>query len=140
MKKKVVAILNDIVEEIDGSYSIDKSDTLVGKHVVIDAKDLECIKDNIRCVVKIIKNEIDFDDALKGNDIKDFNLEDFNDDKTSQYAKEIINKYGSELNYYEIMKAIDELQVDWSNHGELELMYNEKTTIIMKYNREVNNV
>ncbi len=68
MKKKIIAILEDIRDEIDVNASIDDSDTLVGKMVVIDAQELEATKNNINDVIKIIQNEIDFDDALKGVD------------------------------------------------------------------------
>ena len=66
MKKKVIAVLEDIRDEIDVNASIDSSDTLVGKMVVIDAQELEATKNNINDVIKMIQNEIDFDDALKG--------------------------------------------------------------------------
>ena len=65
MKKKVIAVLEDIRDEIDVNASIDSSDTLVGKMVVIDAQELEATKNNIYDVIKMIQNEIDFDDALK---------------------------------------------------------------------------
>ena len=66
MKKKIIAILEDIRDEIDVNASIDFSDTLVGKMVVIDAQELEATKNNINDVIKMIQNEIDFDGALKG--------------------------------------------------------------------------
>ena len=69
MKKKVIAVLEDIRDEIDVNASIDFSDTLVGKMVVIDAQELEATKNNINDVIKMIQNEIDFDDALKGVDV-----------------------------------------------------------------------
>ena len=65
MKKKVIAVLEDIRDEIDVNASIDSSDTLVGKMVVIDAQELEATKNNINDVIKMIQNELDFDDALK---------------------------------------------------------------------------
>ena len=65
MKKKVIAVLEDIRDEIDVNASIDFSDTLVGKMVVIDAQELQATKNNINDVIKMIQNEIDFDDALK---------------------------------------------------------------------------
>ena len=153
MKKKVIAVLEDIRDEIDVNASIDFSDTLVGKMVVIDAQELEATKNNINDVIKMIQNEIDFDDALKGVDAvpvitgdkdTDALLEDERlnqekivvndiDNKLGQYAREIIHSYGNELNPDEIMKAINELQVDWWNHGEPRLKYKEKLRIISRY-------
>ena len=159
MKKKVIAILEDIRDEIDVNASIDDSDTLVGKMVVIDAQELEATKNIINDVIKIIQNEIDFDDALKGVDavpvitgdkdtdalLEDERLNQENcdgllyhtindiDNKLGQYAEEIINRYGNELTPDEIMKAINELQVDWSNHGWSRLKYKEKLRIISRY-------
>ena len=159
MKKKVIAILEDIRDEIDVNASIDDSDTLVGKMVVIDAQELEATKNNINDVIKMIQNEIDFDDALKGVDavpvitgdkdtdalLEDERLNQENcdgllyhtindiDNKLGQYAEEIINRYGNELTPDEIMKAINELQVDWSNHGWSRLKYKEKLRIISRY-------
>ena len=68
MKKKIIAVLEDIKDEIDVNASIHDSDVLVGKMIVIDAQELEAIKNNINDVIKMIQNEIDFDDALNGND------------------------------------------------------------------------
>ena len=159
MKKKVIAILEDIRDEIDVNASIDDSDTLVGKMVVIDAQELEATKNNINDLIKMIQNEIDFDDALKGVDavpvitgdkdtdalLEDERLNQENcdgllyhtindiDNKLGQYAEEIINRYGNELSPDEIMKAINELQVDWSNHGWSRLKYKEKLRIISRY-------
>ena len=159
MKKKVIAVLEDIRDEIDVNASIDDSDTLVGKMVVIDAQELEATKNNINDVIKMIQNEIDFDDALNGNDavpvitgdrdtdalLEDERLNQENcdgllyhtindiDNKLGQYAEEIINRYGNELTPDEIMKAINELQVDWSNHGWSRLKYKEKLRIISRY-------
>ena len=159
MKKKIIAVLEDIRDEIDVNASIDDSDTLVGKMVVIDAQELEATKNNINDVIKMIQNEIDFDDALKGVDavpvitgdkdtdalLEDERLNQENcdgllyhtindiDNKLGQYAEEIINRYGNELTPDEIMKAINELQVDWSNHGWSRLKYKEKLRIISRY-------
>ena len=153
MKKKVIAVLEDIRDEIDVNASIDSSDTLVGKMVVIDAQELEATKNNINDVIKMIQNEIDFDDALKGvgavpvitgDKDTDALLEDERlnqekivvndiDNKTGQYAKEILCKYGNELNQDEIMKAIKELEVDWWNHGESKLKHMDRLIIIKKY-------
>ena len=68
MKKKVVDILSDVVDKIDANQNIDKTDTLIGKHIIIDAKDLEDVRNDIMSVVQIILHEIYFDDALKGVD------------------------------------------------------------------------
>ena len=159
MKKKIIAVLEDIRDEIDVNASIDDSDTLVGKMVVIDAQELEATKNNINDVIKMIQNEIDFDDALKGVGavpvitgdkdtdalLEDERLNQENcdgllyhtindiDNKLGQYAEEIINRYGNELSPDEIMKAINELQVDWSNHGWSRLKYKEKLRIISRY-------
>ena len=153
MKKKVIAVLEDIRDEIDVNASIDSSDTLVGKMVVIDAQELQATKNNINDVIKMIQNEIDFDDALKGvgavpvitgDKDTDALLEDERlnqekivvddmDNKTGQYAKEILCKYGNELNPDEIMKAIKELEVDWWNHGESKLKHMDRLIIIKKY-------
>jgi len=159
MKKKVIAVLEDIRDEIDVNASIDFSDTLVGKMVVIDAQELEATKNNINDVIKMIQNEIDFDDALKGVDavpvitgdkdtddlLEDERLNQENcdgllyhtindiDNKLGQYAEEIIHSYGNELNPDEIMKAINDIQVDWWNHGEPKLKHEEKLRIISRY-------
>ena len=159
MKKKVVDILSDVVDKIDANQNIDKTDTLIGKHIIIDAKDLEDVRNDIMSVVQIILHEIDFDDALKGVDavpvitgdkdtdalLEDERLNQENcdgllyhtindiDNKLGQYAEEIINRYGNELTPDEIMKAINELQVDWSNHGWSRLKYKEKLRIISRY-------
>jgi len=159
MKKKVIAVLEDIRDEIDVNASIDFSDTLVGKMVVIDAQELQATKNNINDVIKMIQNEIDFDDALKGVDavpvitgdkdtdalLEDERLNQENcdgllyhtindiDNKLGQYAEEIIHSYGNELNPDEIMKAINDIQVDWWNHGEPKLKHEEKLRIISRY-------
>ena len=159
MKKKVIAVLEDIRDEIDVNASIDFSDTLVGKMVVIDAQELEATKNNINDVIKMIQNEIDFDDALKGVGavpvitgdkdtdalLEDERLNQENcdgllhhtindiDNKLGQYAEKIIHSYGNELNPDEIMKAIKELEVDWWNHGESKLKHMDRLIIIKKY-------
>ena len=159
MKKKVIAVLEDIRDEIDVNASIDFSDTLVGKMVVIDAQELEATKNNINDVIKMIQNEIDFDDALKGVGavpvitgdkdtdalLEDERLNQENcdgllhhtindiDNKLGQYAEKIIHSYGNELNPDEIMKAINDIQVDWWNHGEPKLKHKEKLRIISRY-------
>ena len=65
MKRKAVSILNNVVDKLDATQNIDKTDTLVGKHVVIDAKDLSQSVDDIKAVITTLKQEIEFDDALK---------------------------------------------------------------------------
>ena len=66
MKRKSVSILNNVVDKLDATQNIDKTDTLVGKHVVIDAEDLSQSVDDIKAVITTLKQEIEFDDALKG--------------------------------------------------------------------------
>ena len=66
MKRKSVSILNNVVDKLDATQNIDKTDTLVGKHVVIDAADLSQSVDDIKAVITTLKQEIEFDDALKG--------------------------------------------------------------------------
>ena len=65
MKRKSVSILNNVVDKLDATQNIDKTDTLIGKHVVIDAKDLSQSVDDIKAVITTLKQEIEFDDALK---------------------------------------------------------------------------
>ena len=65
MKRKSVSILNNVVDKLDATQNIDKTDTLIGKHLVIDAKDLSQSIDDIKAVITTLKQEIEFDDALK---------------------------------------------------------------------------
>ncbi len=74
MKRKAVSILIDVVNKIDAQHHIDKTDTLIGKHVVIDAEDLDEVLIDIRKVKKLLEQEIEFDDALKGELSEDLDL------------------------------------------------------------------
>tara|TARA_R100001594_G_scaffold123596_1_gene160075 strand:+ start:164 stop:697 length:534 start_codon:yes stop_codon:yes gene_type:complete len=159
MKREVVKELEYALDEIDVLKN--NIDEIGLPDDVIELKNLDItnIQERINKVMTTLKQEIDFDDALKGVGavpvitgdkdtdalLEDERLNQENcdgllyhtindiDNKLGQYAEEIIHSYGNELNPDEIMKAINDIQVDWWNHGEPKLKHEEKLRIISRY-------
>jgi hypothetical protein len=57
MKLKAISILNSVINKIDATQNIDETDTLIGKHVIIDAEDLDKAVIDIKKVIMMINTK-----------------------------------------------------------------------------------